>query len=210
MSTYPVMYAQDPPEQRNRLTIFFRGVMAIPHFIWLMIYGIGFFFAVFIAWWAIVFTGKWPKGLYDFSAGFLRYSTRVMAYYMCVVDEYPPFDGGEHPEYPVKIAIAPPLPEYNRVKAFFRIILAIPIIVINYVMQLWIFAVAIALWFVGVFAGKTSPGLTDAARLPMAYIARSNAYMYLLTEDWPPFDPGPPVLVSGPAGQPLDAGPERL
>jgi hypothetical protein len=42
-----------------------------------------------------------------------------------------------------------------------------------------------------VFAGSTSPGLTEAMRMPMAYYVRANAYFYLITEDWPPFDPGP-------------------
>ena len=46
---------------------------------------------VFIAWWAILFTGKYPKGMYDFSVGIQRWSTRVSSYVYLLTDKYPPF-----------------------------------------------------------------------------------------------------------------------
>ena len=52
--------------------MFFRFFMVIPHFIWLCLYGIAFFVVVVIAWFAIVFTGRWPAALYDFASGFTR------------------------------------------------------------------------------------------------------------------------------------------
>ena len=115
---------------------------------------------------------------------------------MLVVDDYPPFDGGEHPEYPIQVRIGPPKAEYSRLKTFFRFILVIPIYVVAYVMQLWLFVVAIGLWFAGVFTARTS--FVEAMRLPMAYYTRANSYYFLLTEDWPPFDPGPGELTTTP------------
>lgn len=194
MSEYPVAYDQQPSEQRNRLTVFFRYFMIIPHSLWAFVYGIAVYFAVVIAWFAIVITGRWPAGLYDFTAGFLRFYGRLSAYSLLVTDRYPPFDGGPHPEYPVQIEVAPRQESYSRAKAFFRIILAIPILVVAYVMSLWATAVAIAMWFVAVITGRTSSGLIEAVRVPIAYTVRAYAYMGLLTEDWPPFDPGPTRL----------------
>ena len=110
-----------------------------------------------------------------------------------MVDAFPPFDGGEHPEYPIQVRFAPPR-SYSRVKAFFRIVLAIPVYVIAYVMQLWLFVVAIGLWFAGVVTGRTT--FVEVMRIPMAYYTRANAYYELLTEDWPPFDPGPAELAA--------------
>jgi hypothetical protein len=191
MSTYPVVYTQDPPEKRNRLTVFFRFFCVIPHLIWACIYGIAFLVVVVIAWFAIVFTARWPAGLYDFAAGYLRFIARVYAYMYLIVDVFPPFDGGEHPEYPVRFQIAPPKESYSRLKAFFRVILAIPIYIVQYVLSLWLFVVSVALWFVAVFTGKTPAALTEAMRMPMAFYLRANAYFALVTEDWPPFDPGP-------------------
>jgi hypothetical protein len=191
MSVYPVTYTQAPPEQRNRLTVFFRVLLVIPHAILAFFYGIAAFLAVVVAWFAIVITGRWPAALYDFVAGFMRFLGRMTAYLYLVVDDYPPFDGGEHPEYPVQIVIAPPKEEYSRLKTFFRFILAIPVYIVQYVFSIWLFVVAIALWVVGVITGKTPPALTEAMRMPMAYYLRATAYFLLLTEDWPPFDPGP-------------------
>lgn len=200
MSAYPVTYTQAPPEQRSRLTIFFRLIMVIPHYIWGMIYAIGYFFVVFAAWFVLLFTGRWPRGMYDFTAGFLRFWGRLNAYTYLVVDAYPPFDGGEHPEYPVRVHIGEPQEHYSRVLVLFRIILMIPVYVMAYIFSLWISAVSIALWFVGVIMGRTSPGLTDAMRLPMAYTTRAMAYYSLVTEGFPPFDPGPKQLsTSGPS-----------
>ncbi len=200
MTTYPVVYAQNPPEQRNRLTVFFRFLCVIPHLIWMCLYGIAFIVVVVLAWFAIVFTGRWPAGLYDFACGFLRYAARVYGYMYLITDDFPPFDGGEHPEYPLVFSIAPPKQEYSRLKTFFRAILAIPIYIVQYVFSIWLFVVAVAIWVVAVITGKTPPGLMEAMRMPMAFYLRANVYFALVTEDWPPFDPGPgPVQQSPPA-----------
>src|SRR4051794_23324237 len=129
MAQYPISYQQSPPEARNRLTVFFRYFCAIPQLFVACFYGVAAFFAVVAAWFAIVFTGRFPEGLYNFVAGFVRYIARVNAYLYLIVDEYPPFDGGEHPEYPVVTHIPEPLEAYSRVKTGFRFILAIPIMI---------------------------------------------------------------------------------
>jgi hypothetical protein len=188
MSTYPVVYAQDPPIERSRLTVFFRWIMMIPQWIWMVFYGIGAAVVAFCAWFAILFTGRYPAGMYEFVAGFVRYYMRVNAYAYLVVDQYPPFDGGEHPEYGVKMHIAPPPEKLSRLTTFFRGILMIPVYIIQQVFLVWIQVVAIAIWFVAVFTGKTSAGLTEAVLFPMAYLARSTAYSLLLTDGWPPFE----------------------
>lgn len=204
MSAYPVGYVQDPAEDRSRLTVFFRLLTVIPHLIWAFFYGIAAYLAIFAAWFAIVVTGRYPRGLYDFSAGYLRFYQRVNAYYYLVTDVYPPFDGGEHDEYPVHIAVAPPLERYSRLRTLFRFLLAIPIYILNYAFVIWASAVAIAIWFVAVITGRTSAGLVGAQRIPMAYIARSTAYFALITERWPPMDDSGRQLPSAADRPPLD------
>ena len=188
MSTYPVVYQQSPPVERSRLTVLFRFIMVIPHLIWSCLYGFAAYVVVFIAWFAILFTGRYPEGMYDFVAGFLRYLTRVNAYTYLIADDYPPFDGAEHPEYAANAVVAPPPEKLSRLSTFFRGILMIPVWIIQYVFLIWIELVSIAIWFVAVFTGKTSPGLTEAVRFPMAYNTRATAYSLLLTDGWPPFE----------------------
>jgi len=188
MSTYPVVYHQTPAVERSRLTVLFRFIMVIPHLIWSFFYGLAAGIGVFVAWFATVFTGRYPAGVYEFVAGYLRFSMRFLAYTYLVTDEFPPFDGGEHPEYPVKASIPPPQERYNRLTTALRIFLLIPVVVVLYVFSLWIQAVSIVLWFVAVITGRTSAGLADAARLPLAYFMRAYAYAYLLTDGWPPLE----------------------
>ena len=86
------------PEKLSRgkaLLKFFLGwlYVGIPHGIVLAIYGIAVFVVVFISWFAILFTGKFPRGFFDFTTGFFRWSSRVAAYQSFLRDEYPPFNG---------------------------------------------------------------------------------------------------------------------
>jgi hypothetical protein len=69
-----------------------KWLLAIPHFIVLLFLTIGVFFAAIFAWFAIVFTGRYPRGLFDYVEGVMRWHLRVQAYaFILVTDEYPPF-----------------------------------------------------------------------------------------------------------------------
>jgi Domain of unknown function (DUF4389) len=69
-----------------------KWLLAIPHYIVLFFLLIGAFFAVIIAWFAILFTGRYPRGLFDYVVGVHRWGLRVVAYaFILVTDEYPPF-----------------------------------------------------------------------------------------------------------------------
>jgi hypothetical protein len=188
VSTYPVTFEADYVEERNRVTTFFRLLLAIPHYIVLMFYGLAAFVAVVIAWFALLFTGRWPQGLYDFTAGFLRYTTRVNAYTWLLADPYPPFSGGEEPSYPVRLNIGPPLEEYDRLKVLLRIFYAIPAALIVYVMNIIVELAGIASWIVIVITGKQPKGLQDVIGLGISYMMRANALFFLLTETYPPFN----------------------
>jgi Domain of unknown function (DUF4389) len=76
--SYPVTFEVDYLERRNRLTTFFRLLLTIPVAIVLYVFGIVAGIAIVIAWFAIVITGRYPKGLYDFVADFNRFVARVM------------------------------------------------------------------------------------------------------------------------------------
>ncbi len=143
--------------------------------------------AIVIAWFAIVITGRYPQGLYDFVADFNRFLARVTAYAVLLSDAYPPFSGADDPAYPVRMHFSGPLEQYSRLKTFFRIILAIPIMVLRYVLNLLLEVGAFAAWFVILFTGKMPRGLFDLMVLANSYTARSDAYVFLLTETYPPF-----------------------
>jgi hypothetical protein len=76
---------------RDRLSVGFRLLLAIPQFIVLFFVLIAWGITTIVAWFAILFTGEYPAGLYAFGVGALRWRLRVEAYMLLMVDEYPPF-----------------------------------------------------------------------------------------------------------------------
>jgi hypothetical protein len=184
---YPVTFEADYVEKRSRLTTFFRLLLAIPHLIFVYLYQLAAGFVVIVAWFVLLFTGRWPLGMYDFVAGSLRYATRVYGYTCLLTDEYPPFSGDPTITYPVRLNIAAPKPEYSRLKVLFRIVLAIPVLVITYAMQIVAQVGAFLAWFAIVVLGRQPKGLQDMIVLGLSYQQRAYTYIALITEDWPPF-----------------------
>jgi hypothetical protein len=185
---YPVSFEADYfPEGRNRLTTFFRFIVAIPWLIVASLYGLVASFAILFAWFAIVFTGRYPEGLYNFNAGFLRMISRVNGFTYLLNDEYPPFNGEDDPAQPVRVGIAPPLDSYSRAKAFFRLIVGIPVMILAWVQGLILAVCHFITFFAILFTGKHPEGLFDPMKSASAYSTRASAYFMLMTEDYPPF-----------------------
>lgn len=186
MTDQPVFEA-DYVEQRSRLTTFFRLILAIPHLIVLSVWGFLAFFAVVVAWFAILVSGNYPAALYQFVAGFARYATAAYGYVYLLTDQYPPFSG-DTGSYPVRLRLAEyPKMEYSRVKTLFRIILMIPPYIIAYAMGVVAQVGALLAWFVIVITGKQPSGLQEMTVLGLSYQQRVMPYYTLLTEDWPSF-----------------------
>jgi hypothetical protein len=97
----PVKFTVDYPEKLSRGTLLLKTFfgwlyVGIPHGICLALYGIAVFIVLIISWFAILFTAKYPKGLFNFVSGYLRWQMRVNAYWMYLLtDKYPPFSGEE-------------------------------------------------------------------------------------------------------------------
>ena len=82
----------DAPNELNRWLPLVKWFLAIPHFIVLFFLDIAAVVVVVIAWFAILFTGRYPEGMFDFVVGVMRWSLRVTAYaFLLVTDRYPPF-----------------------------------------------------------------------------------------------------------------------
>ena len=82
----------DVTAELNRWLPLFKWILAIPHYIVLFFLGIAAFIVIIIAWFAILFTGRYPRDIFNFVVGVMRWSIRVEAYaFLMVTDEYPPF-----------------------------------------------------------------------------------------------------------------------
>ena len=81
----------EPALPRDRATIAVRLLLVIPHIVLLCLVALAWLVTTVIAWFAILFTGAYPASLYQFGVGALRWTLRVEAYMLLLVDEYPPF-----------------------------------------------------------------------------------------------------------------------
>ena len=98
--THPVQLSIEYPEKLSRgwllLKVFFGWLyVGIPHGVILALYEIAVSVVLFISFWAILFTGKFPRGLFNFVVGYYRWAWRVNAYLSLLRDEYPPFSNSE-------------------------------------------------------------------------------------------------------------------
>jgi Domain of unknown function (DUF4389) len=196
---YPVRYEADYIEPQNRWKGLFRWILAIPWLILGSIYGLVAEVVALLAWFAIVFTGRYPEGLYKFQAGFLRFSGRATAFTMLQTEQWPPFGFDEDPEYQVRVAVDPRLEHYNRWRTGFRLILGIPVLFMVGLFQYLYFAAATIAWLHIVFIGRTSGGIHNALTTGLTYQLRTFAYFLLVTETLPPVsDQEPAGSAAGP------------
>ena len=98
--SYPVTFKVEYPEKLSRGWVVLKGLfgwlyVGIPHGIILGLYGIVVGIVVFIAFWAILFAERYPRGMFDFVVDYARWGNNVTAYLSFLRDEYPPFSGRE-------------------------------------------------------------------------------------------------------------------
>ena len=209
------LVVRDDDLRRSRLTVFFRLLLAIPHLVWLTLWGIAAFVVAFILWLAVLIEGKAPEILHDFVAGYVRYATHVGAYVFLAANPYPGFRGA--PGYAVDLEIDPPQRQ-SRWTGFFRLLLALPPLLLAAALgggfywgstssswgsaggeeeALWsgfslagVTAVAAFLaWFVALVLGRAPRGLRDLIAYAMSYGAQTSGYLLLLTGTYPSSDP---------------------
>jgi hypothetical protein len=181
----PVRFDVQYPEQLSRWLIFVKWLLAIPHFLILYALGTVAGIAVLIGFFAILFTKKFPRGLFDFVVNSRRWNENNSAYVGLMRDEYPPFSW-EPGLYPVEYDVAYP-EEMNRWLPLVKWLLIIPHVIV--LMVLW-FAAAVVIfiaWFAILFTAKFPRGMFDFVVGVMRWSNRVYAYAYLIRDEYPPF-----------------------
>jgi hypothetical protein len=209
---HPVDIRVAPVEApRNRLTTGFRIFLAIPH---LMLVGAPVAFTLswmwtsgdngprsdwfsgggvlgaaagvcaLIAWFAILFTGKYPDGLRSLVAYYLRWRVRAVAYTALLRDEYPPFGDGA---YPAELVLETTDAPRDKLAVGFRIILAIPHLFCVWALSIaWSITTFIA-WLAILVDGRYPEGLYRFGMGVFRWNTRVEAYLLLLHDEYPPF-----------------------
>jgi Domain of unknown function (DUF4389) len=206
---HPVKLVVEDDLQRTRLTVFFRVILAIPHFVFLFLWTIAVVFASIANWIATLVQGQPPAGLHSFMCKYVRYAAHLNAYVTFVGNPYPGFVG-EEGEYPIDVVLPPPTQQL-RWKTFFRIFIAIPSLILSTALggsaNIRVpaqgngryssgfsggalgFAVFFLGWFASLARGQMPKGLRDAGAYSIGYSAQTLAFVLLVTERYPNADP---------------------
>jgi Domain of unknown function (DUF4389) len=190
-ATDPIRLEVSDDLERSRATVLLRLILAIPHILWLILWGILVFFAAIANWLATLVNGQSPEGLHGFLAAYVRYQTHVYAYLSLIADPFPGFLG-KPGSYPVEVSIAEPRPQ-NPWKVAFRLILAIPAILLDGAYGGLLVAVAFLGWFVCLATGRMPRGMRNAGALALRYGAQAHGYLLVLTDAYPYSGPTVPA-----------------
>jgi hypothetical protein len=183
---YPVRLDIDYPDSLSRLLIFVKWLLAIPHYFVLFFLGIGAYFVLIISWFAVIITGSYPEGMFNYMVGVIRWNTRVQAYVFLMTDVYPPFSFDDDPAYPVRVEIDYPL-TIARWRPIVHWLLIIPYLIVAAIL---VFAAEIAVfiaWFAILITGRFPEGMFSFVTIAFRWALRAATYLYWMEEPYPPF-----------------------
>lgn len=218
---HPVRIRVDDDLRRSRLTVFFRYLLAIPHYVWFVLWTIAAQLVGLINWAATLLTGKAPGSLHRFLAAYVRYVTHLLAYLFLAANPYPGFTGS--PGYPVDLEIDGPEPQ-RRLVTGFRLFLALPALLLTVVFAgitgptggeygsgtdargAWttgssggvLLTVTFLAWFAALVTARMPHGFRDLQAYGIRYVAQALAYTLVLTDRYPNADPDEQPAASGP------------
>ncbi|WP_420624843.1 DUF4389 domain-containing protein [Candidatus Poriferisodalis sp.] len=188
---YPASVSVETPDRIANWRPLVHWLLLIPHLIiFEVLQNVAWLLNV-VGWVAIVFTGKLPKGLADFQSMYLRYSIRLYAYFDFLHEQYPPFafdmTSSEPGGTPVSADLEPQLTDRNRLTVAFRLILAIPALIFVAVTGLVTTVLIVLGFFAVLFTGRWPTGMRSWVVSWYGASLRFNAYLHLLTDQYPPF-----------------------
>ena len=179
----PVLVAVAGPAAQRRVTVAFRLILAVPHFIVLYALGIAASVVVIIGWFGALATGRLPGFAAAYLSGYLRWYCRTAAYLLLLTDEYPPF-ALDDTAYPVRVAVGHG--RLGRLAVLFRVILAIPAAIASMLLVYGVLSIVILIaWLTALVAGKLPVSLHQAFAAVLRYVIRYYCYLYLLTDAYP-------------------------
>ncbi|MFN8036404.1 MAG: DUF4389 domain-containing protein [Acidimicrobiia bacterium] len=183
-----------------------KWILLVPHFVALFVLWAAFVVASIVAGFAILFTGRYPRSLFDFNAGVLRWTWRVSFYSFAAfgTDRYPPFTLGDVPDYPARLEIAYPERLSRGLVLVKWWLLAIPHYVVLAVLLggsafaargsgwaangpglvTWLALVAVVALL---FVGRYPRGIADLVVGLNRWVYRVIVYVALMTDEYPPF-----------------------
>ncbi len=207
---YPVRIEGQLDPKLSRWLWLVKWILAIPHYIVLALLWLTLFVLTIVAFFAILFTGRYPRGIFDFNVGVLRWTWRVAFYSYGALgtDRYPPFTLDDVPDYPARLEVAYPEQLSRGLVLVKWWLLAIPHYIVTGIflgggsyaasrVDEWFWGIGFETGLIGIlvlFAGvallfttRYPDGLFDLAVGLDRWVARVAAYVLLMRDEYPPF-----------------------
>jgi hypothetical protein len=181
--SHPVRLVDKDDLRRSRPTVFVRALLALPHLVWVSLYGALAILVAIANWLATLLRGAPPERIHRWLVRYLRYSTFVFSYLYVLGDPYPPFHGTEG-SYPIDLEAAGPERQRRLITAL-RLPLAIPALVLSWVFTQIVQLMAIAGWFVALAIGRMPRGMENLGLYCLRYRAQTIAYLLIMTDRYP-------------------------
>jgi Domain of unknown function (DUF4389) len=189
MNEHPVTLHVMDDLRRSRLTVFFRGFLVLPHYIWLFLWGIPVAILQLVTWLVVLITGRLPKFFHRFFSSYLRYQTHVQAYANLVANPFPAFNG-EYGSYPVDLELPAEPQRQNRWGVFFRFLAVFPLFFMMLPLMFLMGLVFPWAWVASLILGRIPRGFRDLLAYVLRYQMQMNAYIsYFLTDRYPNSSP---------------------
>lgn len=173
--------------RRSRLTVFFRLLLAFPHIVWLLLWTVLALLAALANWVFTLVTGHPWRPLARFLSAYVRYAAHVSAFLHLIGNPFPGFVGAAG-SYPVDVRIDPP-GRQNRWITLFRLILALPALLISSALGWLLVVAAMLIWFVSLVRGRAPSGLQHSGVYAIGYGAQVSCYLFALTDRYPHSSP---------------------
>ncbi len=183
--SYPVRYDVPYPEKLSRLLIFVKWLLAVPHFLIVIALGYATAAVSVVAFFAILFTRRYPRGLFNLVVGINRWGANVTAYTYLFRDEYPPFSL-EAGRYPVEYDVEYP-ERLSRWWIFVKWLLVIPHQFVLTLLSIAGFFFGFLSWFAILFTGRYPRTFFNFNVGLQRWALRVGAYSQLLRDEFPPY-----------------------
>jgi hypothetical protein len=197
MNNYPVTVEGRLDEPLSRWLWLVKWILAIPHFVVLVFLWVAFIFTTIAAFFVLLFTGRYPRGIFDFNVGVLRWSWRVSYYATAAIatDRYPPFTLDDVADYPARLEIAYPEKHRRGLPLIGWWLAGLPVYCVAGVlsssatpMHGGVIFILVLVAGIVLLVGRGYP--RDLFRFVLGlnrFVIRSLAYMAFLTPEYPPF-----------------------
>ena len=188
---YPLQLDVGYQQEYSRFMPLIKWLLVLPHFFVLFVLMIGAYFAIIGAFFVVLFTRRYPQGIFNYIVGIARWVTRVNAYTSLLTDAYPPFSLADDPNHPVRYNLDyPPDGQIARWRPFFAWVPVIPQFIMAYFLMIAGGVLVFIAFFAILFTKRFPRGMFDFVVNVHRFQARVGAYGLWLTERYPGFTLG--------------------